>query len=251
MHGMPERGSASNSLLIGGDKDNDGEELFPEQIFPDDFSEHFAELILELRASWFEADAKAWFTAIFTVLSDNRPVLLSWLRWNFADEGRLILKSWIGDMELDDVEEWGELTTDEVDKNEGDAMSKGDPGPSLSTNWEDSVSLIFKFRFKFDTEGSKGLTIKFALSNRGLTETRLSLIDDDDVRGTNGTSALVFGEKDDKGDELDDNGDSVSGPPLSIESFSSCIQSRSSSKIPSSIESKVNGIILIVILWPM
>ena len=189
-------------------------------------------------------EAKVKFNGFAILLSDSSPVLLFSVKSIPAGEDTSRFKQCRGDIEPDEFEEYGEFTADEVDTSKGDAIHSGDAGICLSSNGEDSGSGILKFSFKHDTDESKVLATKFVLSNRGLTETRPSLIDEDDISGGKGTSVDVLGDKDDKVDELDDKGDSIPGPSLSIELFSPATHSRSSSKIPSSIESNVNGIIV-------
>ena len=109
IHGIPERGSASISPLIGdndafanvgGDVDNDGDEMSPDDTHSEEpfrrteefFLQHFVELGLIFRTSWLETEAKVNFPGLVIPLSDNRIVLLFNERSKHAGEETLRFK---------------------------------------------------------------------------------------------------------------------------------------------------------------
>lgn len=180
------------------------------------------------------------------LLFESRPVLLSKVRSKNSGEGKSDFKSFVGDAGSVELDEYGEFVADDVETNNGDAIHRGDPVICLSNKEEERGSSRVMFKLKQDAEGSNVLETKLALSNLGFTDTNPSLTIDDDISGGKDNSSCILG---DKVEELDDNGESIPIPSLSIELVSSGAQSRSSSKIPSNMESSVNGIILSVIVF--
>ena len=180
----------------------------------------------------------------YVLLFEIRPVLLSKVRSKHSGEDKSGLKSFVGD--AGSLDEYGEFVTDDVETNKGDAIHKGDPVICLCKKGEDRGSSRVMFKLKQDTEGSNVLETKLALSSLGFTDTRPSLKVDTGISGGIDTSSCVLG---DKVDEHDDIEDSIPVPSLSMELFSFGAQSRSSSKIPSNMESSVNGIILSIIFF--
>ena len=146
-----------------------------------------------------------------------------------------------GDIDSAEVEEYGDSFAEEFATNKGDFMSNCGSDNCLFFLGYDMEPPMFKSRFKQDAEGSRVLETKSVLSDLGFTDTRFSLTVESDINCEKETSPCMLGDKEDGVDEFDD---SMPGPSLSKELPSSGSHSRSSSKIPSSIESSVNGIIL-------
>ena len=157
------------------------------------------------------------------------------------------LESSRGDMESVELDEYeGLFVADDVETNNGDVKHKADPGNCFDTKdgVEKELPTTLKLRFKQDVGASKEFEPKLAVSSLGLTDTRFSLACDCDINGGKATSEWVVGDNEERVDEWDDKGDSIPFPSSSMELFSSVTHSRSSSNIPSNIESNVNGIIL-------
>ena len=155
-------------------------------------------------------------------------------------------KSSRGDTESVELDEYeGLFVADEVETNKGEVKHKADPDICFDTKEEvenDSPTTL-KLRFRHDVGASKELVPKLEVSSLGLTDTKFSLAFDCDINGKV-TSVWAVGDNEERVEEWDDKGDSIPFPSSSTELFSSVTHSRSSSKMPSNIESRVKGIIL-------